>query len=145
MTDDSNPTFDPRSIAGTKHGELIADKLAQGEAVRCWFTGMEEPNGCLLMIPVIGTFLEFKKRFYVVVLTDRRLLLVEIAKPFMTMKEKAATECSLTELSSVRVEKGVLLSTVTLGVPGREALVLKSVDPDAARLFDSLVAEGAGG
>jgi hypothetical protein len=146
VTDDTtNQPYDPRSIAGTKQGELLADKLGQGETVRCWFMGMEEPNGCLLMIPIVGTFLEFKKRFFLVALTNQRLLMIELAKPFFQVKEKATTDCPAAELASVSVDKGVLTSTVTLGLAGDDTLVLKSVDSDAASAFDSMVTEGAGG
>jgi hypothetical protein len=145
VTDDAKQqTYDPRSIAGTKQGELIADKLAEGEAVRCWFMGMDEPSGCLMVIPIVGTFLEFKKRFYLVVLTNQRLLMVELAKPFFQVKEKATTDCRLAELSSVSVDKGVLTSTVTMGLSGGNTLVLKSVESEAARAFDSMIKAGAG-
>ncbi len=145
MSDDASaPTYDPRSIAGTKQGELIADKLGPGETVRCWFMGMQEPNGFLLMIPLVGTFLEFKKRFFVVALTNQRLLMVELAKPFFQVKEKATTDCPAAELASVSVDKGMLTSTVTLGLPGGDTLVLKSVDSDAAAAFDAMVEQGAG-
>lgn len=146
MSDDASaPSYDPRSIAGTKQGELIADKLSQGETVRCWFMGMEEPNGCLLMIPLVGTFLEFKKRFYVMALTNQRLLMVELAKPFFQVKEKATTDCPVAELSSVSVDKGMLTSTVTLALPEGRTMVLKSVDSDAASAFDAMVKQAPEG
>ena len=145
MKDDvTKQSYDPRNIAGTKYGELIIDKLGDGEAVRCWFLGMEEPSGCLLVIPIVGTFLEFKKRFFMVVLTNQRLLMVEFAKPFFMAKEKATTDCPLPGLSSVSVNKGMLTSTVTLGLSGNRTLVLKSVDSNAAGAFDSMVKGGPG-
>jgi len=119
---------------GGKLLEIIASKLEGGETVECWFTGMDEPSGPLLWIPLIGTLLEFQKRFFVVAMTQRRLLLIEIKKPFFKCNELQTIACPLQDVRSFDVTLGKLSATVRVGIADGQSFKLSSVDADVAAL-----------
>ncbi|MCP4603870.1 MAG: hypothetical protein GY847_25680 [Proteobacteria bacterium] len=130
-------SYDPTSLVDSKYGELLANKLHAGEQCQCWFLGMQRASNTLLMIPIIGTALEFKKRFYMVVRTNQRIILIEFAKPFFSRKEKQTLSYDISKVMTVKSEEGVLLSSVKIETAEGDNYLFRDVAKKAASSFTS--------
>jgi hypothetical protein len=128
---------DGLGLAGSKLGELLADKLQGGETIECWFSGMIRA-GAIMWVPIIGTVFDALKRYYIVVRTNKRLILVQLAKPFFLVKEKRTHCYDLDDVKAVTLKTGMTTSTVSIDVADGTRYFFKDVDENGGAAFSSL-------
>ena len=124
---------------GSRLAELLSDKLQAAELCQSSFMGMITPPGFLLAIPFISTILDFTRQQFMVTATNKRLILIELAKPFLRCKEKESKIYDLADVKSVKVKKGMLSSTVLIKLADGTEYFFREVKSKEASAFSTVI------
>ncbi len=130
-----------------KVDERIRASLIEGEEVLDWTVGQTSPPEIFGIIPILSSYHRMKTRFWLLVLTDQRLLMLKF-KGILGTKIGEEQSIPLSRIRSMRMKKGVFFVALVISTRDGE-LKFKEMEKEDAiefmRLFEQMKRPAAAG